>query len=130
MQLFCCPVGTTSSFCTLAGGCIPASKSSLHKTLKAGHSALVLVGGIAEMFMLEWDREIIMLQKRRGFVRAALEAGVPILPVYYFGQSKVLSFGPKYVLLEHPLSVLPSAFWLLVALLHVAVLHPQMQTHL
>jgi Diacylglycerol acyltransferase len=78
-----------------AGGCIPASKSSLHKALKAGSSALVLVGGIAEMFMLERDKEVIMLRKRRGFVRAAIEAGVPILPVYYFGQSKLLSFGPK-----------------------------------
>jgi diacylglycerol O-acyltransferase 2, plant len=47
------------------------------------------------MFMLAHDREVIMLRKRRGFVRAAVEAGVPILPVYYFGQSKLLSFGPQ-----------------------------------
>lgn len=50
------------------------------------------------MYMLEREKEIIMLRKRKGFVRAAIESGVPILPVYYFGQSKVLSFGPKCVL--------------------------------
>lgn len=74
----------------------------------------MLVGGIAEMFMLERDREIIMLHKRRGFVRAALEAGVSILPVYYFGQSKVLSFGPKYVLLPHSEQSLVFAVWYVV----------------
>lgn len=78
-----------------AGGCVPATFKTLQKALKRGNSVLVLVGGIAEMFLTEPDREVIVLKRRRGFVRAALEAGVPILPVYYFGQSQVTSFGPR-----------------------------------
>jgi hypothetical protein len=78
-----------------AGGCVPATFKTLQKSLKKGNSVLVLVGGIAEMFHTKQDQEVIVLQRRRGFVRAALEAGVPLLPVYYFGQSQVTSFGPK-----------------------------------
>lgn len=61
----------------------------------AGHCALVHAGGIAEMFVCERDREVAVVRNRRGFVRAAVEAGVPLLPVYYFGNSQLLSFGPR-----------------------------------
>lgn len=56
---------------------------------------MVHAGGIAEMFVCESDREVIVLRNRRGFVRAAVQHGVPLLPVYYFGNSQLLSFGPR-----------------------------------
>lgn len=60
-----------------------------------GRSAMVHAGGIAEMFVCESSREVVVLRDRRGFVRAAVQHGVPLLPVYYLGNSQLLSFGPK-----------------------------------
>lgn len=65
------------------------------RSVRAGNSALVHAGGIAEMFECEREREVVVLRNRRGFVRAAVQAGTPLLPVYYFGNSQLLSFGPR-----------------------------------
>ncbi|GLI66395.1 hypothetical protein VaNZ11_010187, partial [Volvox africanus] len=42
-------------------------------------------------------RHQIMLRDRKGFVRVAVEEGVDggIVPVYHFGNSRVLDFGPQ-----------------------------------
>jgi hypothetical protein len=64
---------------------------------KTGVSVGLMVGGIAEMFMIRRDHERIKLKDRKGFVRVALEHGVPILPVYMFGANQVLDFGPPWL---------------------------------
>jgi hypothetical protein len=48
-------------------------------------------GGIAEIFETSDRAEIIVLARRRGFVREALTYGVPIVPVYLFGNTACLS---------------------------------------
>jgi len=75
----------------------------MHSLLKQGHSIAVHVGGIAEMFETYPDREVIYLSKRRGFLRAAAEHGVAVLPMYHFGNTQILSFFPRCV--HHPASV-------------------------
>ena len=60
-------------------------------------SVSVLVGGIAEMFMSNIQCEQIKLKERKGFVRIAIEHGADILPVYVFGSSACLSFGPPWL---------------------------------
>ena len=49
-------------------------------------------GGIAEIFETnsELGTETIILKSRRGIARMALEHGVPIIPGYFFGNSKAL----------------------------------------
>jgi len=42
------------------------------------------------------DERIILLE-RKGFVALAIEAGVAIVPVFYFGNSALLSFGPAWL---------------------------------
>lgn len=64
---------------------------------KTGVSVGLMVGGIAEMFMIRKDHERIKLKDRKGFVRIALEHGTPILPVYMFGANQVLDFGPPWL---------------------------------
>eukprot|EP00879_Flechtneria_rotunda_P030739 GHRR01033412.1.p1 GENE.GHRR01033412.1~~GHRR01033412.1.p1 ORF type:complete len:368 (-),score=119.54 GHRR01033412.1:197-1300(-) len=58
---------------------------------KTGVSVGLMVGGIAEMFMIRKDHERIKLKDRKGFVRIALEHGTDILPVYMFGANQVLN---------------------------------------
>eukprot|EP00201_Polytomella_parva_P021181 CAMPEP_0175042594 /NCGR_PEP_ID=MMETSP0052_2-20121109/2667_1 /TAXON_ID=51329 ORGANISM="Polytomella parva, Strain SAG 63-3" /NCGR_SAMPLE_ID=MMETSP0052_2 /ASSEMBLY_ACC=CAM_ASM_000194 /LENGTH=212 /DNA_ID=CAMNT_0016305457 /DNA_START=382 /DNA_END=1020 /DNA_ORIENTATION=+ len=78
-------------------GSLPATASNFRRLLKRG-SVAVVVGGIAEMYMQHPRKERIKLIGRKGFVRIALEQQVDgIIPVYYFGQSRVLDFGPRFL---------------------------------
>ncbi|MEW5319437.1 MAG: hypothetical protein WDW38_010589 [Sanguina aurantia] len=71
-------------------GSVPATPGNFKKLLKSG-SVAVIVGGIAEMYMLHPKKEIVVLKDRKGFVRIAVEMGVPIVPVC----GKSVLTGPK-----------------------------------
>jgi hypothetical protein len=77
-------------------GSVPATSANFRKLLSKG-SVAVIVGGIAEMFMGSKTEESIMLKTRKGFVRVAVEEGIDggVVPVYHFGNSKILSFWPQ-----------------------------------
>ena len=47
--------------------------------------------------------EVILLRNRKGFIRVALESGMPVVPVYVFGCSTAMSIGWLSKMLE-PLS--------------------------
>ena len=47
------------------------------------------------MFMTHGDKEAIMLQNRRGFIKIAVEHGIPVIPMYHFGNSQLLRFVPR-----------------------------------
>ncbi|CAK0850268.1 unnamed protein product [Prorocentrum cordatum] len=64
-----------------------ANRNAIRSALSAGDSVAVFPGGIAEMVRTSASSEQLVLQGRKGFVRLALEHGVPIVPVYVFGQS-------------------------------------------
>lgn len=72
-------------------GCILANRGSIRAALGAGDSVAVFPGGIAEMVRTDASSERLVLQGRKGFVKLALEQGVPIVPVYVFGQSLLWS---------------------------------------
>lgn len=36
------------------------------------------------------------MKTRKGFVGVAVEEGIDIVPVYHFGNTQILSFGPKF----------------------------------
>lgn len=58
----------------------------------ASEHAGISSGGIAEIFETnsEHGTETIILHPRRGIARMALEHGVPIIPGYFFGNSKAM----------------------------------------
>lgn len=72
-------------------GCIRADKDSIRAALRRGASVGLFPGGIGEMLRTDAASERILLQDRKGFVQLALEQGVPIVPVYVFGQSVLWS---------------------------------------
>mmetsp|Transcript_5099 Transcript_5099/g.8316 ORF Transcript_5099/g.8316 Transcript_5099/m.8316 type:complete len:292 (-) Transcript_5099:166-1041(-) len=71
-------------------GSIPATKENFLDAFESAGACSVLPGGIAEMFMVEENRERIYFKKRFGYIKVALESGVEIIPVFHFGNSQVL----------------------------------------
>lgn len=64
-------------------------RRSLSKALKIS-SVVLYIGGIAELFLCSDQEERLFIKKRKGFVKLAMRAGVPIVPVYFFGNTSVL----------------------------------------
>ena len=69
-----------------------ASAASAHALLASGHSVAVCPGGVRECAYLKKGEETIFVTQRAGFVRLALTAGAPIVPVFAFGQTDAYSF--------------------------------------
>lgn len=75
-------------------GAIDASSKSMSKHLSKGgaEGSLVLyTGGIAELFFCSESEETLYLKERKGFVKLALKTGADIIPLYFFGNTSVLS---------------------------------------
>lgn len=72
-----------------------ASRPSVDQALKEGSRIGLAPGGIAEMFEgypkpgTHPNQEYIILNSRKGFVRMAVKHGVPLIPVYCFGSTKM-----------------------------------------
>jgi hypothetical protein len=75
-------------------GLIDAGGPSLRKHLSKGGvegSCVLYIGGIAELFRCSESHETLILQKRKGFIKLALQTGADIVPMYFFGNTSVLS---------------------------------------
>lgn len=75
------------------GGC-SASRESLLYLLndKTQHRAVgVVVGGAAEAFYCRPGPYRVILKKRKGFIRIALETGTPLVPVFSFGETMLFT---------------------------------------
>ena len=72
-------------------GVVDASNKSLTKWLGKGKSAVLYIGGIAELFLVSQNEERLFAKKRKGFIKLALRTGAEIVPVYFFGNTSVLS---------------------------------------
>jgi 1-acyl-sn-glycerol-3-phosphate acyltransferase len=66
-------------------GQMPASMDNAQSALSEGHSVLLYPGGSYEVFRPWKDRNRIVFNGRKGFIRLALRAGVPIVPVVGHG---------------------------------------------
>ncbi len=66
-------------------GFIPATREHAAEALRAGAATIVFPGGDHDAFRPTWERNRIDFAGRRGYVRTAIEAGVPIVPVVSIG---------------------------------------------
>lgn len=66
-------------------GQMPASMDNANAALSDGCSVLLYPGGSYEVFRPWKDRNRIAFNGRKGFIRLALEAGVPVVPVVGHG---------------------------------------------
>lgn len=73
---------------------VDASKANLRKHFRKGGikgSVKLYVGGMAELFLCSDSEEVLYLKNRKGFIKLALQEGVDVVPVYFFGNTTVLS---------------------------------------
>jgi 1-acyl-sn-glycerol-3-phosphate acyltransferase len=66
-------------------GQMPASMSNAQRALESGKSVLVYPGGSYEVFRPYNDRNRIVFNGRKGFIRLALRTGIPVVPVVGHG---------------------------------------------
>ena len=59
------------------------------KALKAGQHVLLFPGGIYEQMHWSMNQEYACFSRKRGFVKIAMAAGVPLVPGYVFGENQV-----------------------------------------
>ena len=79
----------------------PADKQNLIKMITSGISPVLCPGGVQEVTLMESDKECVLyLKSRFGFIKLALQYGIPIFPVFAFGLRKsYISWVPKNKLL-------------------------------
>jgi 1-acyl-sn-glycerol-3-phosphate acyltransferase len=73
-------------------GTVAASHDNARRALDAGAAVLVFPGGDWEVSRPSWRSSQIDFAGRRGFIRLALEAGVPIVPVVTIGGQETALF--------------------------------------
>jgi len=67
-------------------GFVSASKKSIINCLKQNKSVGIIIGGAEESLCISKG---IILDKRKGFIKIALETGTPLVPVYNFGEKNL-----------------------------------------
>jgi 1-acyl-sn-glycerol-3-phosphate acyltransferase len=73
-------------------GTVAASPENARKALDAGAAVLVYPGGDWEVNRPTWESNRIDFNGRKGFIKLALEAGVPIVPVVSIGGQETAIF--------------------------------------
>src|SRR5918995_6304158 len=73
-------------------GTVAASHENARKALESGAAVLVYPGGDWEVNRPTWEANRIDFAGRKGFIRLALEAGVPIVPVVSVGGQETAIF--------------------------------------
>ena len=64
-------------------------KKNVISFIKEGVSPVICPGGVQEVTLMENDNECVLyLKSRLGFVKLAMQQGIPIIPVFSFGLRK------------------------------------------
>lgn len=71
-------------------GCVDASRATATRCLQKGLSLSVVPGGEREQLLSQRGSvESLILKRRQGFVKLALQHGIPLVPVYCFGENQL-----------------------------------------
>jgi 1-acyl-sn-glycerol-3-phosphate acyltransferase len=73
-------------------GTVPASPANMGRALERDAALLVYPGGDQETFRPSWESDQVDFAHRTGFVKLALEHGVPVIPVVAIGGQETALF--------------------------------------
>ena len=73
-------------------GTVAASPQNARKALEAGAALLVYPGGDYEVHRPSWESGRVDFDRRKGFIRLALERNVPLVPVVSIGGQETALF--------------------------------------
>jgi 1-acyl-sn-glycerol-3-phosphate acyltransferase len=73
-------------------GTVAASPENARRALDSGAALLVYPGGDHEVHRPVWERNRVDLNRRKGFIRLALQQNVPIVPVVSIGGQETALF--------------------------------------
>jgi 1-acyl-sn-glycerol-3-phosphate acyltransferase len=76
-------------------GTVAASHETAHRAFDRGAPVLVYPGGDYETFRPSWHSDRVEFAGRKGFIRLALERGVPIVPVVAIGGQETALFAAR-----------------------------------
>ena len=66
-------------------GLIRANRANAASALRSGGAVLVFPGGDYDAYRPSWQQNVIDFRGRMGYVKTAIEAGVPIVPIVSIG---------------------------------------------
>ncbi|KAL3898106.1 MAG: hypothetical protein SGCHY_002965 [Lobulomycetales sp.] len=94
----------------LARGFISCDKDSISHVLKKGpgHAVGLVVGGAKESLFAGPGRNTLVLAKRKGFVKLAIQNGANLVPVYSFGEQRTFSILTGFERIQRRISKLVS----------------------
>jgi diacylglycerol O-acyltransferase 2, plant len=88
-------------------------KKVMRGLLAKGTCTVLCPGGLQECFYMQRGCENIYLKNRMGFVRLAIEAGAPLVPIFAFGQTSIFYYWRPF--LDWPqTSLVPSSTWMAI----------------
>lgn len=68
-------------------------KKDVLKIISKGYSPVICPGGVAEVIYLENRKELVLFMKKRfGYIKIAVQHGIPIVPVMAFGLRDSFNF--------------------------------------
>jgi 1-acyl-sn-glycerol-3-phosphate acyltransferase len=73
-------------------GTVSASHDHAREALESGAAVLVYPGGDWEVHRPSWERHRVDFAGRKGFIRLALDAGVPVVPIVSVGGQETALF--------------------------------------
>ncbi|XP_022098626.1 2-acylglycerol O-acyltransferase 2-A-like [Acanthaster planci] len=82
----------------MMGGLCPVSKESIDWLLGhsgPGRSVAIVVGGASESLESHPNHHVVYLQKRKGFIKRAIENGAHLVPCYSFGEADIFKQFPN-----------------------------------
>lgn len=80
-----------------ANRCIEASDEEILKALNSGNSVAIVIGGVEEMTQSGQETVKLILKKRKGYIRLAKQAKIPIVPLYASGENELFSMETSWL---------------------------------
>ncbi|CAI5460119.1 unnamed protein product [Closterium sp. Yama58-4] len=93
----------------------PATRPVLSAVLQRGRPVILVPGGVQECLFMAPGKEVVFIRQRFGFIRLALQHGVPVLPCFAFGQTSAYRWwrpeGEWYRWVARRIGFAPILFW-------------------